>query len=60
MITIGLFKFIGDTFGNILAGATPTGLEGRIVARGPPVAHPWSMDYIRLHVTSRKNVIVYF
>ena len=41
MINIGLVKYKVNTFRNISAGATPTGLAGRIVAHGLPVAIPW-------------------
>jgi hypothetical protein len=45
MKTIGLVKHSVNTFGNILAGATPTSLVGRIMASGPPIANPCLIYY---------------
>jgi hypothetical protein len=45
MKTVGLVKVIGNTFRNILAGVAPTGLAGRNVACGPPVAYPFNGQY---------------
>jgi len=35
----------------VLARATLNGLAGRVVASGPPVAHPWCTPYFNHYAT---------
>ena len=39
--TMGLDFMLAWKKLRVLTKATPNGLAGRVVARGPPVAHPW-------------------